>query len=385
MTKCPRCFSVLGDDRYAWTVPPHVGGERYIDPVASAFIGTDIESGPIYSVTRPPGFRGPLLSASDAAAALDAPVVEICPVCHVIFPEGWRNGHAVCIAMAGTPATGKSTYLAVLIKQMELLCEGLGVSMAPATGASAEAYAQNYEQPLYEQRGLIPPTPTLQTQAPHQREPLIFTIGNRDGIRRFLVIRDVAGEDLETGDMRSSRFSYFGNADAVFFMFDPLRVKAIRDQLHDLLPAQSYSAGDPRALLTNVLLAIGSGRPKLAVILSKFDALRALGEVEGSEWSQIMSNAGAAYLRDNSGGRYYDHNDGELLHEEVRSLLLRLHAGPIVTAIESRSRELQLMHRYFVVSALGQPHTGDRLSSRGITPFRCTDPARWITETAGVL
>jgi len=168
-------------------------------------------------------------------------------------------------------------------------------------------------------------------------------------------------------------------------MFDPLRVKGIRDQFHGLLPAQSYSAGDPRALLTNVLLTIGTGRPKLAVILSKFDALRALGEVEGSEWSQIMSNAGAAYLRDNSGGRYYDNNDGELLHEEVRSLLLRLHAGPIVAAIESRSRELQLMHRYFVVSALGQPHTGDRLNSRGITPFRCTDPARWITTSAGVL
>jgi len=28
-------------------------------------------------------------------------------------------------------------------------------------------------------------------------------------------------------------------------MFDPLRVKGIRDQFHGLLPAQSYSAGDP--------------------------------------------------------------------------------------------------------------------------------------------
>jgi hypothetical protein len=195
----------------------------------------------------------------------------------------------------------------------------------------------------------------------------------------------VAGEDLESSDMAAPQFGYFGNADAVFFMFDPLRVKGIRDQLHDLLPAQSYSAGDPRALLTNVLLAIGPGRPKLAIILSKFDALRALGDVEGSEWSQIMSNAGAAYMRDNSGGRYYDDSDLELLHEEVRSLLLRLHGGSIVAAVESRSTSSQLTHRYFVVSALGQPHTGDRLNSRGITPFRCTDPLRWITSSAGVL
>lgn len=167
-------------------------------------------------------------------------------------------------------------------------------------------------------------------------------------------------------------------------MFDPLRVKGIRDQLYDLLPAQSYSAGDPRVLLSNVLLAIGAGRPRLAVILTKFDALRALSEVEGSAWSEIMSNAGAAYLRDNSASRYYDDNDGELLHEEVRSLLLRLQGGSIVTAIESGSAGAQLMHRYFVVSALGQPHVYDRLNSRGITPFRCTDPLRWITTSFGV-
>lgn len=385
MSKCPRCFTALHDDQYAWTVSPLAGGERYSDPVAAAFVGSEVESGPIYSVTRPQRYRGPLLKASDAAAALKAPVVEICPVCHFALPDDWRGGQTICIAMAGTPATGKSTYLAVLIKQMQLLCESIGVSMEPVTRASAAAYTVNYVRPLYEQRGLIEPTPALHAQAAHQREPLIFTIGIRDGIRRFLVIRDVAGEDLESGDMRAPRFQYFGNADAVFFMFDPLRVRAIRDQLHDLLPAQSFSAGDPRGLLTNVLLAIGSGRPKLAIILSKFDALRALGEVEESEWSQIMSNAGAAYMRDNSAGPYYDDGDGELLHEEVRSLLLRLHAQSMVAAIESHSTGAHLMHRYFVVSALGQPHTGTRLSARGITPFRCTDPLRWVTSSSGVL
>lgn len=46
------------------------------------------------------------------------------------------------------------------------------------------------------------------------------------------------------------------------------------------------------------MMAIGSGEPRLAVILSKFDALRALRDVDGSEWSMVMSNAGAAYLRD---------------------------------------------------------------------------------------
>src|SRR6201999_1094869 len=88
MTKCPGCFSALHDDHYAWTVSPLAGGERYVDPVASAYVGAEAASGPIYSVTRPPGFRGALLSSADAAAALDAPVVEICPVCHATLPGG---------------------------------------------------------------------------------------------------------------------------------------------------------------------------------------------------------------------------------------------------------------------------------------------------------
>ena len=134
-----------------------------------------------------------------------------------------------------------------------------------------------------------------------------------------------------------------------------------------------------------MLLAIESGSPKLAVILSKFDALQALSDVEGSEWSQIMSNAGAAYLRDNSASRHYDDNDGQLLHEETRSLLLRLHGAPIVTAVENPSSGVRLTHRYFAVSALGQPPAGKRLNSRGIAPFRCADPLRWVTSAVGVL
>ena len=148
-------------------------------------------------------------------------------------------------------------------------------------------------------------------------------------------------------------------------------------------PAARDRRTSPR--LSNVLTAVGDGRPKLAVILSKFDALRALRDVEGSEWSMIMSNAGAAYLRDSSASETYDETDGQLLHEEVRSLLQRLNGGSILTAVENPANGVRLMHRYFVVSALGQAPTGTRLNARGIAPFRCTDPLRWVTSGLGVL
>lgn len=386
MTKCPRCFSVLSPDHALWTLPTHTGVLGYPDQVASAYLGAPAQSGPLFPWSRTPGQRGAAPpTAAQASQALQGPAVEICPVCHFELPDGWRAGHAVCIAMAGARATGKSLYIAVLVKQLQLLCERMGVSMDPVTRDTAAAYATTYENPLYVQRGLVPPTPTVQTQAEHHRQPLMFSIGAWGGVRRFLVLRDVAGEDMETGDLHSPAFQFFGNADAVFFMFDPLRVSAIRDQLQDLLPPQPFSGGDPRAVLNNLLVAVGRGQPKLAVILSKFDALRVLRDVEGSEWSLIMSNAGAAYSRDTSDNERYDEDDGQLLHEEVRSLLTRLHGGSIVAAVENPSTAMPLPHRYFVVSALGQSPAGNKLHSRGIAPFRCADPVRWVTSSFGVL
>lgn len=384
MTKCPRCFSVLNPNHFLWTLIPQPGAARYRDDVASAYLGAPAECGPLYTWTNT-GHSGPPPSTADASRALQGPAVEICTVCHYALPEGWRHGHAICIAMAGARATGKSLYIAVLVKQLELLCERLGVSMEPVTRATAQAYEANYETPLFVQRGLIPPTPTMHTQASSQREPLVFSIGGWHGIRRFLVLRDVAGEDMESGDLHTPPFRFFANADAVFFMFDPLRVQTIRDQLRDLLPAQQFSGGDPRSVLNNLLMAVGQGQPKLAVILSKFDALRTLRNVEGSEWSMIMSNTGAAYLRDTSDAPRYDELGGQLLHEEVRSLLTRLHGGAIVAAVENPSTGIVLPHRYFVVSALGQPPSGNKLHSRGIAPFRCADPIRWVTSSFGVL
>jgi len=366
-------------------MPPNAGGARYLDEVGSAFLGAPAECGAFYKWDRPPRYHGPPPPPAEARRALQGPVVEVCPVCHYQLPDGWRGGHATCIAMAGARATGKSLYIAVLVKQLELLCENLGVSMEPTTRATATAYVTHYETPLFAHRGLIPPTPTVHTQASLQREPLIFSIGIWQDVRRYLVLRDVAGEDMEVGSLSAPPFQFFANADAVFFMFDPFRVKSIRDHVQDLLPDQMFSGGDPRSVLSNVMLAIGRGQPRLAVILSKFDALRVLRDVEGSEWSLIMSNAGAAYLRDTSDAEHYDEAGGQLLHEEVRSLLMRLNAGSMVAAVENPSTGMRLRHRYFVVSSLGQPPSGNRLHARGIAPFRCADPVRWITSSFGLL
>ncbi len=101
-----------------------------------------------------------------------------------------------------------------------------------------------------------------------------------------------------TPDLRGVEWGFFGAADAVLFLFDPMRVQVVKDQLRDLVPTDHYTGGDPTDVMRTVMRLIGDGPPKLAVILSKFDALQALRRVRGSAWGQVMAHAGAAFSRD---------------------------------------------------------------------------------------
>lgn len=385
MTKCPRCFVTMSPDRYAWTLA--VPDATEVDEVATAYHGSPVRSGVVCELRRPPDARGQWTPPpGHAEQHLGGPATEICPVCHYRLPAGWRLGHATCIAMAGARATGKTVYIAVLVKELQLLGERINCVVEPATRETDENYREHYETPLYEERGILESTPAAHTGDPYQREPLIFSLGVWQGVRQFLVIRDVAGEDLENGtDASSQSMQFFAHADGVIFMFDPLKVEAIRHQLHDLVPAQERVGGDPRAVLRTVLGIIGEGTPNLAVVVSKFDTLQALRDVNGTEWNRIMSNPGAAFSRDFSLARApYNDGDGLFLHEEVRSLLQKLEAGPMMMAVEQPYTGTMLHSRFFAVSALGESPIGDKLHRNGISPFRCLDPVRWVLALRGV-
>lgn len=387
MSSCPRCFQEITDAVFTW-ICQSGRCESVVDPVASMFTNGVTASGPIVELQRPPGAKRGWTPPDDATCpGCSADLSEACPACHYPLPAGWCQAETTCVAMAGARATGKSLFIAVLIKQLELLAGQAGMSVTPATPATHTTYQTTYEKPLYEERGLMQPTPSAGQLSSYQRDPLIFGLGSVGGSRHYLALRDVAGEDLERIDDATLHYlDFFGHADAVFFMFDPLRVQEVRDQLQDLIPAQVELGGDPKAVLNKLLMVVGARAPKIAVILSKFDAVQSLREVSGSEWSHIMTNPGAAFSRDPSmTSPQYDDNDGRLLHHEVRSLLEKLHAGPIVKTIENAEAGSEMQHRFFAVSALGESPVGVKLHTRGIAPFRCVDPLKWVLADKRVL
>lgn len=301
------------------------------------------------------------------------------------LPAGWAGSGTLCVAMAGARASGKSLYIAVLVKQLEQLAEAHGRVLAPVDDYTERCYREHYERPLFEEMGLMAPTPRMAAEDAYQREPLIFSLGTWevDGERRpwHLVVRDVAGEDLEQLPADPAQLSFFRYADEVLFLFDPLKVPQIRSYLSGLVPAQE-PGGDPLRVLRNLLTVLDGHRPRLAVALSKFDTLQALERVPDSEWARIMGNHGAAYRRDT--GLDHDEADSVLLDREIRSMLLRLDAADLVHTLDERYARAGAPFRHFATSALGASPQGAHLDRRGIAPYRCLDPIRWLLGSRGL-
>lgn len=385
MTRCPLCFTPLPPDHVTWMATE---GETTPDKIATRYYGAPVETR--RTVEPAQAEDGPAtamaLSREDAATQLESPVIEICPRCHYPIPDGWREAGTTCIAMAGARDTGKTIYVAVLVKSLQLFGERIGCVVEPNDRRSAEAY-RVYEQKLYQERQMLPPTAGRETDgASVHRDPLIFRLGRWGDRKQFLVIRDVAGEDLHNQDNIGQTWTeFFGNADGVIYMFDPLKVPSVAAQLRDLIPPQEHHEVAPGTVLQTVLSMIGRRDPKLAVVLSKFDALHELRNVSGSEWGAIMSNPGAGFSRDPSLLRQpYDNDDGRLIDAEVRSLMSKLGAKAFVDAVDAPHTGARLTARFFAVSALGALPSGTEVHEGGISPFRCLDPVRWILSGAGV-
>jgi CorA-like Mg2+ transporter protein len=264
-------------------------------------------------------------------------------------------------------------------RQAELLAQMAGGSLTYFDTSTEQTFRQVYETPLYQQRGLIAATARHEMPGAPQRAPLIFSMTRAGGRQRMLVIRDVAGENLEDPTADPNMLSFFRNADGVFFLFDPMRVEQIRQQLAGVVPEPKAVGGDPYTVLSNLVRLMRDGnrpiRTPLAVVLAKFDTLAELRHVTGSPWAPVLRNAGAAYSRDPSlDAPGYDSDDGELLDAEISSMLVRLDARQMLYLV---ANEFQTA-RSFAVSALGAAPSGPDLHPRGIAPFRCLDPLKWV-------
>lgn len=384
LTRCPHCFVELRPDHYAFRCTNLHCAEE-VDVTLSTYRGLEERGRTVIDLGPQPGHP---LSAVCTTCRVPTEQ-EVCPECHYALLAGWRWCTTTCMAMAGARDSGKSIYIGVLKKQAELWCERYGRALVAPDPRTDEQYKRIYQTPLYETRGLIPPTPSARAaEAPH-REPLVFHVGQFAGRHHMLVLRDVAGEDLEHPPPTAAPFRFFSRADVVTFLFDPMHLEDIRGQLEGVAAPQRMDSGDPLEVLRNLIRLMHGGlafgerlQIPLALVLAKFDTLAELAHIDGAPLASIMRNPGATFNLDPSMDPDFDRADAARLQAEVESLLVRLQARTLLNLVDSSFAERQL----FAVSALGAlPSDAQRVSARGIAPFRVLDPLKWAFARTGVI
>jgi hypothetical protein len=199
--------------------------------------------------------------------------------------------------------------------------------------------------------------------------------------RSLLSFFDTAGEDLTSQGSVDVNARYLASADGIILLLDPLQMPGARAQAssESRLPDPAPAAASPANVLirvTDLLQArLGSGpsariRKPLAVAFSKLDTL----------WHCFPQ--GSPLRRPPGQSRTFDTRDSLDVHEHVRALLDDWGGAQIDQILQHHYAR----YRYFGFSALGESPTRDnRVSPRGIQPYRVADPFLWLLTEFGTI
>lgn len=379
MSQCVFCFSSLPEEtvRFACTNYRCDPDARQVDRVLSDFVGTEVGMGNIHTESKPADKKRWRDRPRQARCKKCTESMSLtCPVCHHVIPADSAEADIVTVAFTGARNSGKSVAIGSISFFLQSLVERMGSALLLQESCS-QSDLQEYVYRLIEGQA---PGPT----DPNVGRSLVFSLGVIGGKPRYLSLRDVAGEDLQTTAPKAN-LTFLSRADLVVFLFDPIAIESVAHQLADLIPDQAGQLGvPPQTVLTNVLHHIGAGSPKLAVTVSKVDALQALAAKPG-QIGEIFRQAGGAVNREwPVAGEYHEH-DGALLHAEVRAILQTLGAGTIVNMVENPANQRRLEHRFFAMSALGGATDAVDVHDHGIRPFRILDPLLWEFAGRGIV
>jgi len=395
MVKCPRCFEQLTENYVFACLNPDCETSKD-DPLVAKRLGDSYDGrigtfrvGNVHDGNAIPG----------VCPACHEPEQELCAYCHFVLPIGYRYGESVCIALAGARSTGKSLYIAVAVKYLKLfLQDKWRAALLPAKPSNTKkVYEEFYEGPLFYQRGMPDATIAGNLKEAPQREPLIYEVKGLPGGRTwFIVLRDVAGEDLEDERKFQSLATvppylrYLRNADTILYLYDPLTIPEVADKLKGGTAPLETAIGDQLKAIHNLATLVAqvgpapsTAPPQVGVVISKFDTLQELGTADDPDWRDIFGNFGSTFVRDATMDEPgHNENDAILHHEELKTLLPVIGGNDFMVqadAIGVRN------FRMFAVSALGHSPKGQFVNVVGISPFRVLGPIKWALANRGMI
>jgi hypothetical protein len=374
---CPYCYSPfsLREIRFRCTGQRSTTGKR-CDPVQDE----TLRKWTGYALPLPPVFAadGRDTRCSCPACGKQTPT-RVCPVCHSTLPVHFGKVSSHLIALVGAKETGKTIFMTVLVHElMSRIGYRFDAAMGGADDRTRERFTSAYEAPLYREKRLLAATTTTAGSA--GREPLVFRftteerrlIGGAGPRHSLLSFFDTAGEDLTSQRSVEENVRYLSAADGIVLLLDPLQMSGTEGLAKPgtRRPAAGTAADEPASVLeriTDLVMTVDGGPRKkiskpLAIAFTKLDALNH----ELKETSPLRRPAPQV--------PYFDEADSEEVHAEVLRLLVRWD-GARIDQIASKNYQ---RFRYFALSALGDTPTGDnKVSERGIQPYRVADPFLW--------
>ena len=389
---CPYCYNGFTEREIWFRCSGRIGPEgKRCEPVADNLLRTRT------------GFIGALPPAFDADGrqrAANCPVchaestTRICPACHSQLPVHFGKVRSRMIALVGAKESGKTVYMTVLVHElMHRVGEDLNAAISGADDSTRLRFASEYEQPLYRDARLLASTTTAATR---DRAPLVFRftteghgpLGGRLGRngagepqRTLLSFFDTAGEDLRSAQSVEENVRYLAAADGVVLLLDPLQMRRARQLAAPgtRLPTPGVASDEPANVLENItdlIMAKEGVKPSqriskpLAIVFTKMDAL--LHDLK--ETSPLLQPPAHT--------PYFDDQDSLEVHTEIQRLLARWEGSRIDQIARKNYRD----YRYFGVSALGEtPTEENRVSPRGIRPYRVTGPFMWMLALFGAI
>lgn len=333
-----------------------------------------------------------------------------CPRCHLQIPELMLEVPPLIISLIGSPASGKSYFLASMASHLRKLMTRANLSFTDASPASNQAIRE-YENTLFGD-----PTSTTLTQIRKTETddlklykkpvidgmekrcpiPLQFSIwptkdhpnyAQAHLIGRVLVLYDNAGEDFLPGaeDHNSEAVKHLAKSDVVFMLFDPTQEAPLRSFCRSNDPQISHGlrpSGSPPILVRQEtllreaavrarhFLGLSQNEPlnkPLIVIIPKFDILQDLPGISIDQEPYLGMEEGHSIRLQMA--------DIERNSEAIRTFL-RKHCPDFLATADAFSRRVC----YIPVSSLGCSPT---LVKRGDVKFYGFRPVdikpKWVT------
>ncbi len=373
---CPFCFTdfTLQDIRFRCMFPTCPG--RAPDPVYATARGLPVTLMGCVLIPRKGGrFGNGPAQGMQCGQCKQMSHTRICPHCHFELASDIGQVDSRIIAIIGGSATGKTHYIASLVKLLQgEVGQNFNITVRMMGEDTERRWINDFYTPLFVRKTILPGT---QSGAINSivKSPLMFRFMFNDGRRlRALNVSffDSAGEDMTSLASMVVQNRYICHADGIIFLLDPLQIPRVRFQLparniklpqENLAASPEYIVGHLRDLFEREhgLRAVQRVNVPIAFTLSKIDML-----------TDIL-DPGSALLRYGHHPGYVDLNDIQGISTEVSNYLSEW----INQSFLGTVRNGFSTYNFFGVSALGEPPDANGHLST-VAPLRVEDPFLWL-------